>query len=644
MKYYFSWVAEEAVFSPALHSREDEKIFSLQIIEEEGSVPHARITLENPSAQEGKRNEERVDLFTEGERSYCFIAVETSLGDVKLLFRGRLVNCPTHLSGDLITLDFVALSKVREENYQALLKDLTTSSAWDELFLPLAQRENPSIEELLASQHALPYWDRTSHSVALSDIIKGRHEDNIGGRYYRDSLKLILKNSPLEDVEVHLHAKWVQRFEGATRLDRLLQRDLPEGVIQTYSGFDLEKQWWSADQQFRPHGYRVADASLTPFPKLERVDRFWVFPEDPINKKKRRNGRLTSQEPQKVRLRRKAYRPSLKLAWRYVQPRHEELIFKLKQDFQALSYKPSKSKVLNLTLYDLISGEQLAHWGADLYYKREERIDHQGTIYQARRSHRSGVRFEEDAVEWDVLGPSKTYPLQQHRGTFFKTDRGRKIVEQALDRAKAYLSASSRCVEISFICPLEEALDWSCDHSISMVDERFPGGAAKGKIKKLTFEVMGETGRMRAYVTLGCCVGTGQEALIDEADSSEAYGMAGVLEETLPSQYLKTQGGVFYRYGPVSERERGIIYPAFLGASDLLREVSISYGAEQQGEILQAHQYPSSHNLLGNFKGCETKVKLRLEDLRGRRLEKTTLLLDVPYAWSAPKHINLGGK
>lgn len=638
MKYYFSWVTEETLFSVETHLREDEKIFSLQIIEEEGSVPHARITLEN-----FKGKKEGLAPFEDRERSYCFIAVENSSGEVSLLFRGRLVNCPTHLSGELMTLDFIALSKSREENYDLLLKNLKKAPTWDELFLPFLQRENPSAEDLLASQNSLPYWERTSHSVVLSNLIEGRLQGDIKGDYYRDSLKFSLKSSPLEEIEVHLHAKWVQRFEGATRLDRLLQKDLPQGVIQTYSGFDLEKQWWQADQQFRPHGYRVADTALSSFPKLESVDSFWVSPDDPVLSKKRTKGRLNSQDPKKVHFKRKAYRPSLKLGWRYVQPRHEEVVFKLKQDFQALSYKPSKRKVLNLTVYDLIAGEQLAHWGPDLYYKREEQIDHQGRIYQAKRSHRSSAQFKDDLKEWKDLGLSKTYPLQQHRGTFFKTDRGRKVVEQALDRAKAYLCASSRCVDISFICPLEAALKWTCDHSLTMTDERLPGGKAKGKVKKLTLEVIGETGRMRAYVTLGCCVGTGAEPLVEEANSSEAYGMSGVLEETLPSQYIKTEGGVFYRYGAIEGAERGILYPSLLGASDLLREVSISHDAKQQGEILQANQYPNSHNILEKFKGYGTKVQLRLEDLRGRRLEKTTLSLHIPNSWSAPKHINLGG-
>lgn len=148
---------------------------------------------------------------------------------------------------------------------------------------------------------------------------------------------------------------------------------------------------------------------------------------------------------------------------------------------------------------------------------------------------------------------------------------------------------------------------------------------------------------MRAYVTLGCCVGTGAETLVEAADDNEAYGMTGVLEERLPSQYTKTQGGVFYRYCSMEGVERGILYPAFLGAGDLLREVSVSHGAKEQGEILRANQYPNSHNILEKFKGYGTKVHLRLEDLRGRRLEKTTLSLDILKPWSAPKQINLGG-
>lgn len=625
MQYYFSWVEGEAIFSPEIHAREDEKLFSLMIREEEGSVPFARISIENPYKK--VTDTEACPKF-----SHCFIAVAQENGEVELLFKGRLVEFPTSLEGEVVSLGFIGLSPEREQNYQALLQDLKASPHHDPLFLPLSKREFPEVTDLLGTQPCHVFWNRTSDNVSLSHITQGSYHADVAGNYYRDSLRVKVASSPLEAIEVHLHSKWVQRFQGATNFDHLLQADLKKGVIETYSGSDLEKNWWRADQTFRPHGYRVMSSSLESLPSLDGSDAFSVSPQDPLLKRKRGPKSLLENKPAKVRFTRKSYRPSLKLGWRYIQPRHEEVVFTLENDFQPLSYKPSKKKVLNLSVYDLVAGEQLSHWGADIYYKRGERIEEQGVIYQAHRSHRSAVEFAQDNAEWKNLGAAQSYPLQEQRGTFFKTERGQQVVARALEMAKAHLCASSRCVEISFVCPLEQALSWSCDYTLWIEDDRLPGGRALGKVKNLTFEVQGETGRMRAYVTLACAIGRGN--LAQDAPlrpEAETYGEPGLFEpDQAPVWSYREEGA------------RGILFPAMLGASDLLREVSVSYDREEQRDLLREAQYPSSHNMAQSLKGKSTRVKLRLEDLRGRRLEKTTLHIEGLPKFSAPKHLNFG--
>lgn len=636
MKYYFNWVAEEAVFHSDAPLQEDEVLFSLRITEEEGALPQARIVVENRYRDTSVAS---AASSVAQERRHCFIVVSQEGQAPRLLFRGRLVNCPTSLQGEFMTLDFIALSKAREANYEALLNDLQNTVQYDDLLLPLAKRAVPCVTDLLSAQNQLVHWDRTSHDVVLSELTKGRYHGDLVGAYYRDSLQLALVTTPLEDVEVHLHAKWVQRFQGATRLDSVFQRALNGGVIETYSGQDLEKNWWHADQQVHQNGYRVMESDLKELPALTQTNRFWVSPEDPVLKKRgsRRQG-MGPQEPQKLSLKRKGFRPSLKLGWRYVQPRHEEVVFTLKHDVQSLAYKPAKRKVLNLHVYDLVASEQLAHWGADLYYKRGERLEHQGQVYEARRSHRSGQNFEQDEKEWASKGSLPHYPLQAHRGTFFQTDRGRQVIDNALAQAQAHLCASARCVEISVACPLEQALSWSCDHSLTLRDERLPGGGATGKVKKLTFEVLGETGRTRAYVTVACCVGTGSVPLVAEAqDQAKA-----LLEDGIIEGLSRPHSPVTYSFSQGNESSRGLMYPALFGASDLLREVSVNKGAKEQEDTLLASQYPHSSNIMAGVGGAQTKVKLRLEDLRGRRLEKNTYHLDIARPWSAPQQITLG--
>jgi len=306
----------------------------------------------------------------------------------------------------------------------------------------------------------------------------------------------------------------------------------------------------------------------------------------------------------------------------------------LKNYFQPLSYKPSQNKVLNLSVYDLVASEQLAHWGDDIYYKRGERIEEQWRIYQAHRSHRSRNEFALDEGEWELIGPAEEYPLQQHRGTFFKTDRGQQVVSTAINMAKAHLLASSRCVEISFVCSLERALSWSCDHTLSLEDDRLLGGSALGKIKSLTFEVVGKTGRVRAYVTLACAIGEGQlERFPREGNPQDDYVEDGVIENDLQYNWrYREEGG------------RGIEYPALLGVSDLLREMTVSHDAEAQSAYLRQAQYPLSHDIQKSLHGKSTSVRLRLEDLRGRRLEKTTLYVENIGGFSAPKQFRITGE
>ena len=164
MHYYFSWVDEDAVFSEEIHLREDEKIFSLMIREEEGTLPLARVSLENPYKKERAFG---------SASSYCFIAMKKNSGEVQLLFKGRLVHFPTSFEREIVTLDFMALSESREKNFEALLEDLKSSPYHDPLFVPLAKRDAPDITDLLAAQPCHVFWDRTGDSVTLSDIVQG---------------------------------------------------------------------------------------------------------------------------------------------------------------------------------------------------------------------------------------------------------------------------------------------------------------------------------------------------------------------------------------------------------------------------------------------------------------------------------------
>jgi hypothetical protein len=184
---------------------------------------------------------------------------------------------------------------------------------------------------------------------------------------------------------------------------------------------------------------------------------------------------------------------------------------------------------------------------------------------------------------------------------------------------------------MSFICPLDAlSLGWTVDHSLRIVDDRLPGGEAVGKVKKLTLEALGKTGRFRAYVTLGCCIGAG-DRLIENDEPRErsmaGYGEVGLLE------------GDTFDHPWTLEQERqgaeGILFPAFLGASDILREITLVGTADEQAEGLRQISEDSTRTSLQTLQAQGTRLKLRLEDLRGKGVLKTIFVVKGLAPWTA---------
>lgn len=637
MKFYFAWSTENEEFSPQKHGRCDEKILRFSLFEEEGTVPHVRLTIPHSRGR----------LFPGApQKQNAFIALEVK-GVTHLLFRGKLVGFADSLQGEVITLTFLAHASQDSSSYRTLLTTLEQDPTWDPLFLPEEKRSRPPIEDLLEAKPAFLYFNRSSPEVSLSDLFEGNQEDKVGGRFYRDSLRLKVTHAPLEEIEVEISTRWVQRFQGSTRLDSLLQAALPEGLLYSYSGESLQKKWWKTEKLLGASGYHILESSLDPVP-LKNFPKASVFlsPEDPWLLAKGLTGKSSEGKVRRVYLQKKAFRPRLKVGWRYIQPRKETVAFTVKNDFQPLLSPALKKKRLYFTLYNLVDLDRWGEWAPNVYYKRGERVTSQETLYRALRSHRSGDSFEKDAGEWERVSSEKDSPLLQNLGTFFLTDRGRKSLHRALEIAKTYLAASTRCIEISFCCPMEQALSWTCDHTLILEDERLPGGKVRGKVKRLTYEMRGETGQNHAYVTLAFSIGKGLQSLsVPSLDlEAEKYGEEGLLEEGCVGIPLFHQLGpdLFYEDYQGQSPDQGVTYPALLGAGDILREVAISYDAARQEEKFKDLARAPSSNIVRDLKPFQTRLQLRLEDLKSCRVLEHKIHLKIPHPWSAPRQITLG--
>lgn len=623
MQFYFAWVNEAEQFDPSLHTRLDEDIFHLVITEQEGMYPTALLTM----AIKQKRT----------QKNFAFLSCEMNK-EVIPLFKGRLVTMPVALKDETVTLEFIAEPSDADHKLQMLSHQLQQHPYFDPLFLAPDKSLEPSIRELLDARDDVLYWSRTTGNLELSNIFYGKDRVNLFDRFFYDSLSIKVVEAPLAQINMELKIIWRQKAGGETRLDHLIQAAVPDGMISTFTGTDLEARWWSEDDRLERTGYQIVESRLQKL-ALKQTGVFKLYPakSKPLWVSPKKLG----ESPQQVRLKRNWYRPMLKVKWRYCQKRIEKVFFTLKNNVQNLGYHANRQRTLRIQLQDFGVQERMVEWLADHTHRRGEKIIHDGRLYQCLRTHLAGAYFQQDQANWQDLGIARPSVIPQSRGTFFTTDRGVQAVEHALEIARAHLAASTRAVEVSFSCEWQEAVKLTCDHSVTIMDTRLPGHQIEGKVKKIILTADGANGKCWANVTVACSVGTAHQERIP-VKLQENYAIDYCHPDVMQTGgYQQTLSGLYYQSFADQLPDRGHVFPAFLGASDLLRGVEVVNDATAQEDYLLQHQYPVSHNLKQNLQQIRTSVKLWLEDLRSLDALEHHIHVQIPFAWAGPKHITL---
>ncbi len=632
MKFYFAWCSEEEQFSPHLHARTDEQVFSLEIFGEEAKYPISCVQIVNPQC--GLLNPQRAQ--------WAFIAGDRGQG-VDLLFHGRVLGVPEKIEGQTLKILLIAKPTDAKDKLADLHKTLKGAPFWDSLFVPSEKQEDPF--ESLESRASLYCWSRTNGKVVLSDYFEGRERLNLKENFFRDSLKISQTATPLSAIDVTLTAEWIQRYEGRTDISRLLRTKFPEGLINTLTGENLEKGWWREGQQLGRSGYWVAYSKLQEItPKYTgalnlypaRSKPFWMSPQDPLN---------TSQKPQLKTLKRSWYRPKLVVGWSYRQRRRENLHFKLAQKAQTVGYETPQTRKLHLHLQNLILAENLHPWKPDWIYSRGYRVVQNGTVYQCVRAHHSKLSFSEDQADWRLLGKQPDVPLDRKRGSFFLTDRGRQAFEHGLEIARAHLAATTRAVTLKVSAPLEALWNVTCDHTVEIEDPRLPGGKVRGKVIRYCFKVEGKTGRRWAEVTLGISVGEPNEQTNLSSNPfleyvEKAYIEPGLYHLESKTQQVSPSGFVYEGWGE-QVPPHGYLYPETLRAQDIVEDIVVYNRAEDQNQALQKAQYPKRHNIKSILKENQTDIRIILADLQSLGTATHDIHVTMPYVWSAPKQIDL---
>lgn len=632
MTFYFAWCYEEESFDPGVHARQDESLFSLEISGQEAKYPTACIQLINP----------RCGLLNPNRRQWAFISGDRGQG-AELMFRGRLLSIPEQIEGETLKVLFIAEPSNSKKILDDLHQTLKKPPFWDPLFIHETRLEDPL--ENLEARAALYCWSRTTGKVMLSDYFWGQQRGILKNNFFRDSLKIARTATPLAAIEVTVTAEWIQDYEGRTDISRLIRSKFSDGLISTLTGENLEKGWWREGEKVGRSGYWVAQSNLREIqPKHTGALHlypahslpFWVSPYDPLN---------TTKKPQLKRLKRSWYRPTLVLGWHYRQRRRENLHFKLEQNTQTVAYEAPNTRKVHLYLQNLVLTEDSHSWKPDWVYSRGYRVVEGGRIYQSVRAHHSSHSFSEDQANWRVVGKQPDIPLEKRRGSFFLTDRGRGAFEHALEIAQAHLAATARAMTLSVKAPLEALWDISCDHTLEIEDPRLPGGKAEGKVISYCLKVEGKTGKRWAEVTIGISVGRPSNPV-----KSPHKEMTSYVEEAFiaPGTYhleshapQVSSSGVIYEGWRDQLPLRGHLYPETLCAKDIVDDIVVKNGAEDQNQALQAAQYPHRHHVKSVLKEVPTDVRIILADLQSLGTVEHDIHVTIPTHWSAPQQIDL---
>ncbi|AIL13299.1 hypothetical protein IM40_06995 [Candidatus Paracaedimonas acanthamoebae] len=632
MKFYFAWCHENEQFDPTVHARRDEHLFSLEISGQEAKYPTAYVQIMNP----------KCGLINHDRQQWAFISGDRGEG-VELMFRGRILAIPEKIEGETLKILLIAEPTESKRILMDLHHTLKTAPFWDPLFIQEEEQDNPF--ESMEARAALYYWSRTTSKVTLSDYFWGQEKLVLKGNFFRDSLKISRTATPLAAVDVTLTADWNQRYEGRTDISRLLHAKFPEGLINTLTGQSLEKRWWRCGEKIGRSGYWIAHSELREVqPKYTgaldlypaRSKPFWMSPYDPLNETKK---------PQMKRLKRSWYRAKLVLGWLYRQRRRENLHFKLEQKTQIVAYEAPRTRKLHLYLQNLMLAEDLHPWKPDWVYSRGYRVEEKEMVYQCIRSHHSRFSFAEDQADWRLLGRKPNIPLEKRRGSFFLTDRGRQAFEHALEVARAHLAATARAMTLRIEAPLEVLWDISCDHTIEVEDSRLPGGKAQGKVISYCLKVEGQTGRRWAEVSIGVAVGDQDQQSLPYQKSSLCYVEEDYIKvgtyQFESNTWRESPSGFIYEDWGDQIPQRGHLYPDTLHAKDIIEDIVVRNGAEEQNQVLQDTQYPRRHHIKSVLKEVATDIRIILADLQSLGMLTHDVHVKIPMAWSAPQQIDL---
>lgn len=470
-KLYFAEVDPGEPFNPAVHNREDQDILSLTISQDENQFAIAEVEYKNPGS----------GLLGVSRKKRVFISEEI-LGVAVLQFSGRIVGYPNDLSGETIKVTYIAQPDGWETVQKDFFDTLKVAPYYSDLFVSESRRDIEG--DILAGYSSLIYWDRIDETIKLSDIIEGSELVNIGENFFYNTLRTQLGDPPLQKIDLNVEAQWQQYGVGEVDVGSAITATFTNSVtsaqINTLTPLAFEDGWKGVRI---PTGYTILKNKLT-----VTADGFGLSNED------LRSGIITvlaADFPTKsggtggnreVSVPRVWYIGELILQAVYKQKRRENLIASVSSDIQDIALKKDKSEEMFLRIQDPTAQAQ-------------------GAVFS---------------------GKLASFFTNVNTGEL--SALGQEVVEHALMRARARLIKTARVVEIQFECPYELARNITTDKSVSIIDNRLPGGSIRGKVTSYILSVDGDSGQSLAKIRLACTIGLGVDCAPSGAPNEHGVG------------------------------------------------------------------------------------------------------------------------
>lgn len=455
-KIYFAYVDPGDPFNPATHDVEDEDVFDLKINQSEGSFAQAEVTIKNSG----------IGLLNPSRKKRVFISVDDG-GTAKLLFAGRLVGFPLDFGSELVTINAIAQPEGWQATQFAFTEALKVHPYYNPLFVPEESREIDA--EILSGYSALLHWHRADGTLSLSDVLEGSDLIDLGTDTFFDSLSSSVGDPPIKGLQLSVEVQWNQIGAGLADCSesirsKFINTAIATSEINSLTPLALEKGWEGVRV---PTGYTISESKLVPVANSFglvnanlRSQVVTVLGTDyPTS-----NG--STPPTRDLTVPRVWYQGKLVLQANYEQKRREVFATTLLMATQELSLTSDQYEEMAFRLQDptsVVNGEVL-----------------------------------------DVSSPSF------FMDGLIQSTHGQQVIEHALMRGRARLIKSSRIIETSFECAIDDVIDITCDHSVRIEDDRLPGGSIRGKVLGYEFHISATD--QVASITIGSCIGTGADS------------------------------------------------------------------------------------------------------------------------------------